>query len=180
MDLARRRGTIIGLLLILYMVGSGAVDFLLGPAHGGSAPLAQLLGILTEAFWLSIAIAAQPILRPKTPIAAGLFVALGILILAVGILENGGIFALQAHLVVRMLHGVALLVFNGALYRMRAIPRPLAGAGIAASLLQIGALAAPFFGRDVIFPLLAPTGLCQLVLALWLIAKGIRLDGGTL
>jgi hypothetical protein len=47
-----------------------------------------------------------------------------------------------------------------------------------AALLQIGALAMPFFGGEVIFPLLAPTGICQLILAIWLIARGFEIGRG--
>jgi len=32
----------------------------------------------------------------------------------------------------------------------------------------------PLFGHDVMFPLLAPLGLIQLILAVWLIARGLR------
>jgi len=99
-------------------------------------------------------------------------------ILALGVVEHlGG--AEWAHLVVRMIHGAAMLVFYLAFYRFRYIPRWLAGAGMIAALLQIAALTLPFFGGEVIFPLLAPTGICQLLLAIWLIARGfdLRLDG---
>ena len=35
-------------------------------------------------------------------------------------------------------------------------------------------VAMPLFGHEVVFPLLAPLGLCQLALALWLLVKGFR------
>jgi len=41
-------------------------------------------------------------------------------------------------------------------------------------MLQLVAVARPFFGDDVLFPLLAPLGVTQLILALWLIVKGFR------
>jgi hypothetical protein len=34
----------------------------------------------------------------------------------------------------------------------------------------------PLVGHDVVFPLLAPLGLSQLALSLWLIAKGFRVQ----
>jgi hypothetical protein len=37
---------------------------------------------------------------------------------------------------------------------------------------MVTGLSMPFFGHAVIFPLLAPLGLTQLALALWLIIKG--------
>jgi hypothetical protein len=35
----------------------------------------------------------------------------------------------------------------------------------------------PLFGHDAVFAMLAPLGLSQLVLALWLITKGFRDSG---
>ena len=46
--------------------------------------------------------------------------------------------------------------------------------GIIAAVLQIIAVAMPLFHRDVVFPMLAPLGVCQLVVAIWLIAKGFQ------
>jgi hypothetical protein len=172
MDTTRRRALIIGFLLILYMVGSGVVDFAL---KGGPLFLAPLLGILTEAFWPAIAVVAYPMLHPRSPRLATLFVLLGAVILALGILENVGIRAEQSHLLVRMVHGAAMIVFYSALLRLRAIPRWLASVGVAAAVLQIVALSMPFFGREVAFRFLAPTGICQLVFALWLIGRGFAI-----
>jgi len=45
---------------------------------------------------------------------------------------------------------------------------------VAASGIVNFVLEAPLFGRDVVFPMLAPMGVSQLVLALWLIVKGSR------
>lgn len=54
------------------------------------------------------------------------------------------------------------------------VPRALAGLGLVAMILQMTAVGMPLFGHDVIFPLLAPLGLCQLLLAVWLLSKGFR------
>lgn len=81
-----------------------------------------------------------------------------------------------AHYVGRLADGSALFVFYAAMFRFALIPRALAAFGVAAVLLQLTALAMPLFGRPVVFPLLAPLGLCQLALALWLIIKGFRVQ----
>jgi hypothetical protein len=39
---------------------------------------------------------------------------------------------------------------------------------------MVTAVAMPLFGHDVVFPMLAPLGLSQLILAVWLITKGFR------
>jgi hypothetical protein len=40
-------------------------------------------------------------------------------------------------------------------------------------VLQIIAVSMPLFGHNVVFPMLAPLGLTQLALALWLLVKGL-------
>jgi hypothetical protein len=79
-----------------------------------------------------------------------------------------------AHFLARMVDGVAILVFYAALYRLVLIPRALAGFGLIAAVLQIISVAMPLFGHDVVFPMLAPLGLSQLIVALWLMVKGFR------
>ena len=47
--------------------------------------------------------------------------------------------------------------------------------GLVTEALWVGiAVAMPVFGHDVVFPMLAPLGLSQLLLAVWLITKGFR------
>lgn len=41
-------------------------------------------------------------------------------------------------------------------------------------MLMLTSVGMPLFGHDVVFPMLAPLGLSQLILALWLITKGFR------
>ncbi len=59
-----------------------------------------------------------------------------------------------------------------ALLRFRLVPRVLALIALAAVALQLSSVTRPFFGREVAFPLLAPMGLCLLLLALWLVVRG--------
>src|SRR5204863_10084316 len=74
----------------------------------------------------------------------------------------------------RMFDGVTIFVFYAVLYRFALIPRALAGLGVIAVTLQITAIAITLFGHDVIFPMLAPLGLSQLLVAVWLIARDFR------
>ena len=41
-------------------------------------------------------------------------------------------------------------------------------------MLILTSVGMPPFGHDVVFPMPAPLGLSQLILALWLITKGFR------
>ena len=54
------------------------------------------------------------------------------------------------------------------------VPRTLTVPGLLTAAMQITGVAMPLFGHDVVFPLLAPMGLAQLALALWLLVKGFR------
>jgi hypothetical protein len=74
----------------------------------------------------------------------------------------------------KIFDGATNFVFYAALYRSALVPRVFAAFGLIAAPLMITSLALPFFGHDVVFPLLAPMGLCQLFLGLWLLLKGFR------
>ena len=63
-------------------------------------------------------------------------------------------------------------MFYATTFRFALIPRALAALGMAAVALQIATVSLPFFGGRVIFPLLAPAGIANLALAVWLLAKG--------
>ena len=68
--------------------------------------------------------------------------------------------------------GAMTAVLYGALLRFALVPRVLAAFGLAAAVLMVVAVAMPVFGHRIVFPLLAPLGLAQLALVLWLLAKG--------
>jgi hypothetical protein len=79
-----------------------------------------------------------------------------------------------AHLIQLLAGGGTLLVMYGALFRLSLVPRWLAGFGLLAAALQMIAVAKPFFGGWVLFPMLAPLGLAQVALVVWLLWKGLR------
>jgi hypothetical protein len=74
----------------------------------------------------------------------------------------------------RIFEGGVILVFYAVLYRFALIPRALAGFGLIAAMLMVTGVAMPLFGHGIIFPMLAPLGLSQLILAVWLMTKGFR------
>jgi hypothetical protein len=78
-----------------------------------------------------------------------------------------------AHFTHITIGGATLLVFYVALYRFALVPRVLAAIGIVACALQITTVTRPFFGGEVIFPMLAPLGLANLAVAVWLLVKGL-------
>jgi len=177
-----RAGRIIGVLIILQMVGSGVVNFALrSPApHSRQMGLAVVLGLVTTGMLVGVAVTAFPILWPRSQTMPLWILSLAVVSLSVTVMENFALLSLTspsdakdwAHYLAKMLNGVTNLVFYAALYRFVLVPRVLAGFGLIAAPLMIASLAMPLFGHDVMFPLLAPMGLSQLVLALWLVTKG--------
>jgi len=82
------------------------------------------------------------------------------------------------HYMSRIFGGSATFVFYAVVYRFALIPRSIAGFGLIAALLMVTAVAMPLFGHDVVLPMLAPLGLSQLILAVWLMTKGFRVQPG--
>jgi Domain of unknown function (DUF4386) len=219
MEAASRAGRIIGFLIIIQMVGGtmvnfvleaplfGAPGFLVNAAfHSRQIALGPLLGLITEALWVGIAVTAFPVFYQRTQTMALWFVALAVVVLAVAVVENAGVMSMVSlseayakagaaeraqletvrvvvasarnwpHFLARIFDGVTIFVLYAVLYRFALIPRALAGFGLIAVMLQVTGVAMPLFGHDVVFPMLAPLGLSLLILAVWLIIKGFRVN----
>jgi hypothetical protein len=172
--------------------------------HSRQIGLAAVLGLLAEAMWLGIAVTAFTTIYRRTQGLALWLLALAAVILAVAVVENIGVMSMVslsqayakagavereqlqtvrvvvasarnwAHFMARIMDGGAILVFYAVLYRCALVPRALAGFGLIAAVLMVTAVGMPIFGHDVVFLMLAPIGASQLLLALWLIAKGFR------
>jgi len=173
-------------------------------SHSQQLGLAVLLGLATEALWVGIAITAFPVFAQRSQTMMLWFIALAVVIMAVAVAENAAVMSIVslseaytkasaaereqiqivkivvasarnwAHYMARIFDGGAIFVFYLTLYRFELVPRALAGFGLIAVTLMVTAVAMPLFGHDVIFPMLAPLGLSQLILAVWLITKGFR------
>ena len=168
--------------------------------HATQVGMSAVLGILAGAIGLAIAITVWPVLRQFSERMALTFVAMGAVALSLAVVENGALMSLLslskayaasgadaaafeglrgvvaasrnwAHFSHVTIGGVTLLVFYVALYRFALVPRVLAGIGVIACVLQITTVARPFFGGEVIFPLIAPLGLANLATSLWLLIK---------
>jgi hypothetical protein len=173
-------------------------------AHSRQIGLSALLGLAGGAIFVAMAITAFPIFRQYSQAMALWFIALAVVTLAVAAVEQTSVMSMVslseayakagpaerdqfqalrivvvsarnwAHYVARFFDGTALFALYAVMYRFALIPRALAAFGLAAVLLQLTAVAMPLFGHPVVFPMLAPLGVSQLVLALWLIIKGFR------
>jgi hypothetical protein len=76
-----------------------------------------------------------------------------------------------AHLVQLLAGGGMLLAMYASLFRLQLVPRWLAGFGMLASISQMIAVTKPLYGGWVVFPMLAPLGLANLLLIGWLFWK---------
>jgi uncharacterized membrane protein len=172
--------------------------------HSRQLGFAALLGLITESLWVGIAVSAFRFTYRNSPTITLWFTALAIVVLAVAVAENAAVMSMVSlseaysnagaaergqletirvvvasarnwpHFLARMLDGCTIFSFYAVLYRSALIPRALAGCGMIAAVLQVCGVAMPLFGHEVIFPLLAPLGLVQLTLALWLMVRGFR------
>jgi hypothetical protein len=172
--------------------------------HSARFGLSVILGIATGLVSAGIAITAYAVFRQHSQAMALWFIALSMVGLALTVVEESNVMSLLslseayakagvadrdlfqalrgvvaatrnwAHYTALLNAGCTLLVFYGALFRFALVPRALAAFGLGAVALQIIAVAMPLFGYSVVFPMLAPLGLSQLAVALWLIAKGLR------
>jgi hypothetical protein len=206
----------IGILIIAQMAGSALVNFFAeaplfdgagflvnAAAHSNQIAVAVFIAILMEVTWVAIAILAYPIISALSTRAALSILAVAIVCLTIGVIENAGMMSMVSlsqtystataaeraqletmraivssarnwpHYLGRMFDGLAALVFYIALFRFALVPRAISALGMIAVASMLTGLTMPFFNHSVIFPLLAPLGLTQLALALWLIVKGV-------
>jgi hypothetical protein len=81
-----------------------------------------------------------------------------------------------AHYIGLILSGCTLFLLYLVLFHSRLVPRWLAVFGMVAVMLQLVSVSLPLLGHNVIFQLLAPLGLCQILLSIWLLAVGFNSD----
>jgi hypothetical protein len=172
--------------------------------HAMQLGASALLGLALGAVSTAVAITVFPIVRPHSQALALWLIVLGAVSLALAAAEHASVMSMVslshayanaatglrdqlqalrgivaaarnwAHYLARLFDGITLLVFYLAMYRGALVPRTLAVIGLLAALLQMTGIAVVFFGHDVMFQLLAPMGLAQLALSVWLLTKGFR------
>ena len=165
--------------------------------------LAALLGLLTSAANLSVAIIAFPIFRRYSqPLALG-YLALTIVGFATSAVEQANFLAMHSlslqyqqhagtdaklfeilrgvvsanrnwiHFIDKWIGGASIVLLHLNLFRARLVPVVLALAGLFAALLQISGMSMTLFSRELPMLMLAPLALWHLLLALWLIVKSL-------
>lgn len=178
--------------------------------HAQQIGLSALIGIAVGAIFSGIAITIFPIVRAYSQTMALWLLLFGAAVFAIAVVEQASVMSMVTmseaylkapaaaqdqfqtlrvvvaaarnwpHFLARMMDGVAGFLFFATLARFALVPRVLAGAGSLAAAMQITGLAMPLFGHNVVFALLAPMGLVQLALALWLLVNGFRRAGDSI
>jgi hypothetical protein len=163
--------------------------------------VALLLTLLMGALTIAVAITTWPVVRRRSERMALLYVALSAVGLATfasesvalrnmlalslevarsgatsDVLQTLGRVArstwLGAHFTNLTVTHTTALFFFAILFRFRLVPRPLAGFGVATTLVSTPAVIMPLLGVPFRFALIAPLGVSTLGLVLWLLARG--------
>lgn len=196
-------GVLVNFVLTAPLSGSPGF-LLSAAAHSSQIAFSVLLGLGMAALSVGIAVTAFPVIRQYAQGMALWLLALASVSLAVTAVEQISVMSMLSlseayakagateretfqglrivvasarnwsHYVSLVIAGSTIFVLYSALYRFALVPRALAAFGMAAAALQIIAVAMPLFGTSIVFLMLAPLGVSQLVLALWLIAKGFH------
>jgi hypothetical protein len=170
--------------------------------HALRVGMTALLGIFMGAFATAIAITVWPVFKKHSERMALSFLALAIAALALAVVENGRLMSMVslsqayaasgaadpaafeglrgvvaaarnwAHFTHLIIGGSTFFILYATTFRFALIPRAIAAFGMAAVALQMATVSMPLLGGHVIFPLLAPAGIANLALAVWLLAKG--------
>lgn len=172
--------------------------------HAQQIGLAVVLGVIGDGLWVVIAVTVWGLLFKRAPgLALGLVV-LSAVVLATAVAEGAGVMSMVsmseayskagaperaqletvrvlaasarnwAHFLSKMTNGLTAFVFYTIAYACVLVPRPIAILGLIAAPLMLVSLGRPLFGYEVLFPMLAPMGLSQLILAVWLVSRGFR------
>jgi hypothetical protein len=173
-----------------------------GAIYSRQIGLSALMGLGNGGLALAVAITAWPTFRRHSNALAIWFIALSGIGFAAIAVEQIGIMSmvsfseaysqasaveqesLGVHRVVvtalrnwghytgLLISGCTLLVMYIMLFRFTLVPRALSGFGLIAVALQIGVISRAFFGIEVNLNLLAPLGLSQIALIVWLLING--------
>lgn len=172
-------------------------------AHSQELAIGVLLLLVMGAISVGIAIAAWPVVRPRSERMALWLAVLGAAGFALKAAEATAVMSMLslsqsyvaaagaspelyeglrvtvgaarnwAHYIQLICGSGLLIVLFWALYRFSLVPRWLAGFCMATALLQLYAVSTPLFGRPVNFSLLMPLGIAFLALVAWLLWRGL-------
>jgi hypothetical protein len=159
-----------------------------------------LFSLASGCLGVLIALLSQAPFRRRGPLPGRALLVFSTVALAIGVVEQAGVLSMvmvaesvghaaagpepavrilgallrnASHYVGLLVSGGTLLIFYAGLLGLRLVPRLLAGFGLFAVALQLYAIGSAVLGAEVNFTLLAPLALSQLLLALWLLLRGL-------
>lgn len=162
-----------------------------------------LFTLATACLGVIIALLAQAPFRRRGPLPGRALLVFSAVALAIGVVEQAGVLSMvtvaetfgqtatgavdpgpavrvlgallrnASHYLGLLASGVSLFIFYAGLVVLRLVPRFLANFGLFAVALQLYAIGSAVMGAEVNFALLAPLALSQLLLALWLLVRGL-------
>ena len=162
-----------------------------------------LFSLVTGCLGVVIALLAQAPFRRRGPLPGRALLVFSAVALAIGVVEQAGVLSMgmvaetfgqaapgavdpgpavrvlgallrnASHYLGLLASGVSLLILYAGLLALRLVPRFLASFGLFAVALQLYAIGGAVLGAEVNFALLAPLALSQLLLALWLLVRGL-------
>jgi len=171
--------------------------------HSLLISVSVLLGLATGLTSLAIAITGYQVFRQYSQVMALWFISLAVASFTLNAVENINLMSMLtlseaytkangadhdlfqalrgvvaasrnwAHYIGLLVGGSTLLVFYSLLFRFALVPRALAACGIGAVALQMIAVAMPLFGQSILFQMLAPLAIVQLIATVWLLTKGL-------
>jgi len=154
-----------------------------------------------------IALLAQAPLRRRGPLPGRALLVFSAVAFAIGVVEQAGVLSMvtvaetfghtatggadpgpgvrvlgallrnSSHYLGLLASGISLFIFYAGLLALRLVPRFLANFGLFAVALQLYTIGGAVLGAEVNFALLAPLALSQLLLALWLLLRGLPTEG---
>ena len=179
--------------------GSGFLES--AAANAPQVRLALLLSLLYGAMTMAVAVVAWPVLRRQSELAALAFFTVTLVGVIALLIDDMGRYELlhlsqqygaagssqelvralgvaardswrMAHFTYETLAHVTIFTFNAVMFRGRLIPRWLAGAGMAGTLLAAGTTSMPLVGLRFVPQAIFPMIVVQLTLIIWLLARG--------
>jgi hypothetical protein len=220
MNTEKQTGQLIGALLFIAMLLGLWNNFVLNTPifsgvgwlqNGAQMPLlftaGALLGLLTSALMLVVAILAWPILRLSSPSLALAYLILSGIVFATTAMEQANFLAMRSlslqfakhpgldpvmfellrsmvgasrqwiHFIDKLIGGGSIFVMCLALYRSNLVPRIIAVCGMLAAPIQMCGISMVLFMQDMPSLMLAPIALSLLALSLSLLYRGFAVPG---
>lgn len=173
-------------------------------ANAQQLGISAIIAVTSNSLSIAIAAMIYPLVKSRSEPLAICYIALCCTLLATGIMEQVGMLSLTsfseayvtadksvqeilvhskfivtalrnwAHYLGMFLSGASIMVFYTLMLRSELIPKALTIFGLCAASLQLIAISMPILGYQMVFAMIAPLAISQILLAAWLLIKGFN------